>query len=461
MGLAIAASPAAAAPAVDGIYDLPGVPRQLASDGTSVWVTTDDPAADVARVDASGTVTPFDLPGIAGPVGITKGPDGLMWLTTTGGVARFSPANPAGAEAFPVATITDPRRIVSGPDGALWTASNDKVVRIPTAAPATATAFTVPGMGARGIASGTDGHLWVADFGQQQAVRMATDGTFTTTALGDAPQEVAAGPNGQVAATTPTTPPHRVSLLTGTSAAVPTLVPGDPFGITYAEDGAYWTARFADSTLGRVGTDGQLTTLAGLPANSGPRQLTTGPNGTLWVGLENVKKIARVTGVTAPTTGGGGTGGTGGGGTGGTGSTPDTTAPTVTRLSLSRTVFRTGAALRAPSRRRAGIGTRLRLTLSEAATVRVVVERRTTGRRRGSSCVAPSRARRGARSCVRYVGVSALSQAGKAGQNDVAFTGRVSGRALVAARYRLRITAADAAGNRSTETVRRVRVVRR
>src|SRR4029079_2300146 len=74
----------------------------------------------------------------------------------------------------------------------------------------------------------------------------------------------------------------------------------DPFGITFALDGAYWSARFAGNDLARVTPQGKLTTLGGFPASSGPRYLTTGEGGTLWVSLETSEQSARVTAVEQP-----------------------------------------------------------------------------------------------------------------------------------------------------------------
>ncbi len=113
---------------------------------------------DIARVTPGGTVTEYDPPDIADPVGITSGPDGNIWVTQAGGVARFSPADPQGTdEKFAIADIADPRGIVTGPDGNLWAASGDKVIKIPPGKPAGFTSTPVTGMGARGVARGGGG----------------------------------------------------------------------------------------------------------------------------------------------------------------------------------------------------------------------------------------------------------------------------------------------------------------
>ncbi|WP_320668805.1 Vgb family protein [Patulibacter defluvii] len=443
-----------AAPRVDGEFALSEPPKQLAAgpDG-NVWVVL-GALKDLARVTPDGTVTEYDAPSFSSPFGIVAGPDGNLWATYVGGVARIPPNDPAAAVAFPIAALTSPGRIVVGPDGNLWTASGENVLRISPASPATATAFPVPGMGSRGIAAASDGHLWVVDFGSQRVIRMATDGSFTTVEVGGGPQDIAAGPAGQVLFTNPGAPEQHVGRLTaGTIAPLTTAMPGDdPFGVAFGADGAYWTANFARDTLGRIATDGSRTTLTGLAAGSGPRYLAAGPGNTLWVGLERANKVARVVGVEPPTDGGGGGG-----------EVPrDATAPTISDVTLLRRTFRAGRTV-TPSgvRARGGaIGTIVRLRLSEPAAVTVAVERLRDGRRSGKRCVAPSRRLRKAKRCTRVQSLGVLRATGTAGRNEVAFNGRLAGRSLAPGSYRLRVGARDAAGNAAKERSVRVTVVR-
>ena len=77
------------------------------------------------------------------------------------------------------------------------------------------------------------------------------------------------------------------------------LVASDPFGVTFAPDGAYWVARSQANDLLRLTPDGKTTTLTGFAPSGGvgPRKIATGPNNTLWVTLDTPEKVARVTGV--------------------------------------------------------------------------------------------------------------------------------------------------------------------
>ena len=128
----------------------------------------------------------------------------------------------------------------------------------------------------------------------------------------------------------------------------------------------------------------------------------------------------------------------------------DTAAPVFTsRLRLSPPAFR------------AATGTSVRYSLSEAAAVTLTVERRTTGRRVGGRCVKRTQKNRARSRCIRYVRLMGrLTLAGAAGPNRLRYSGRLRGRTLPAARYRLRATAIDATGNRSRPSSAAFRILR-
>jgi hypothetical protein len=110
--------------------------------------------------------------------------------------------------------------------------------------------------------------------------------------------------------------PKQIGLFTPPGAPLLVSVKGeDPFGITLGIDGAYWSAEGTNDKLLRVTTDGQLSSLPGFAKGSRPRQIAAGPNDTLWVSLEETKKIARVSGLEPPPK------------PGGAGNPPPTTVP--------------------------------------------------------------------------------------------------------------------------------------
>jgi streptogramin lyase len=317
--LLLAASPALAAPQIDGVFSVTGlaIDNQITQgpDG-NIWVTVDDGAGnDVARVTPAGEVTKFNLDDVDAPVGITaQGPD--LWVTAINEVARFAPGS-TDTTATTIAQIGSPRRITVGPDGNLWTVSDNNVIKIPPGAPNTFTSY--PGLitQARQVTASPDGTLWAT--GGTQVIHFATAGTHVAGSpyeVGGGPQGIAAGPAPQVAYGNPITDPQTIGRITP---------PGPPeltnlgnvdagFGMTFGNDGAYWFGQYNGNNLGRLTPEGAYTTLEGIPAvpNRGPRQITTGPGDTLWVTLDvpgdaTNDAVARVTGVSPeqPANGGG------------------------------------------------------------------------------------------------------------------------------------------------------------
>jgi hypothetical protein len=139
--------------------------------------------------------------------------------------------------------------------------------------------------------------------------------------------------------------------------------------------------------------------------------------------------------------------------------TPDTTAPVFEGpVTATNRRFRIGAPALA---RRAPRGTRFLYALSEEATVTIAVERRAAGRRVGLRCRPPSRRLRSRRRCTRWLARGEFEVRASAGPNSTPFSGRVAGRRLKPGVHRARLTAADAALNRSDERRVRFRVVRR
>jgi Tol biopolymer transport system component len=152
-------------------------------------------------------------------------------------------------------------------------------------------------------------------------------------------------------------------------------------------------------------------------------------------------------------------GNTGGGGGGGGGK--DTTASNITGVDVSPGTWRRGSAL--PSFNAAAkVGTTIKFNLSEKAAVTLTFQRQRAGRRVGRRCVAPKRSNRKRRKCKRYTTAGRLFFNGKAGANRVKFAGRLSRRKRLAlGRYRLRVSAKDAAGNVSKTRTDTFRIVRR
>lgn len=455
-----AAGPASAAPAVAGEFALPGggTPKYLTQgpDG-NVWVPIQGASNgdDIAKITPDGTVTGYNVANLQDASGIAS--DGTyLWVTRTAAVSRFLPANPAGAENFAAAGVNS-KAITLGSDNNLWTGGTDAAIKIN---PATGAATSVPvaGMGSpEGVAAGGDGALYFASFAPQRVTRLTTtgDASFVGIDTGNTngARQVAAGPGNQIAFTAPAAQPRDMGFINGGAALGPASVTGgavmpgaDPEGIVYANDGAYWIARFNGQDVARVATDGTFTTLP-MSAASGPRRIAKGADNTLWVGLETAKKVARITGVEAPATPTPTT----------PTQTPTTTPPTaevalaITKFKAFPSSFKKGTRL--PALTRSRLGAQLRFTITKPATVKFRFAKGTVGRKVGSSCVKRTRQNTSKKRCVYYTAVpgSFSVKPAAAGDYRVRFQGRITSKlSLKPGRYQATATATGTDGKAAT-----------
>jgi WD40-like Beta Propeller Repeat len=139
---------------------------------------------------------------------------------------------------------------------------------------------------------------------------------------------------------------------------------------------------------------------------------------------------------------------------------PDKTKPVISKLKLSHTKFKVGKTKTAVSAVAAKAKTKhhkptpssttLSYTLSENASMSIVVEHKLSGRKRSGKCVTGKSAPKHGTRCTKYTSVKTLKRTGKKGSNKVSFTGRISSTKLSAGSYRFAITATDAAKNKSS-----------
>jgi hypothetical protein len=138
----------------------------------------------------------------------------------------------------------------------------------------------------------------------------------------------------------------------------------------------------------------------------------------------------------------------------------DSVSPALSALGITNTVFAV-APQATPVAARARRGTTFVYTLSEPARVAIAIERSQPGRRKGASCVKPTRKNRTARRCTRFVKIANFSRTATLGPNALPFSGRIGTKALAPGSYRAVMTAVDAAGNRSRPKTVAFRIVRR
>jgi streptogramin lyase len=434
--LLVAAAPASAEPTVQEFSDGLTANAELGDivlgpDG-KLWFT-EKTANKIGRVTPGNppVIDEFDVPtDFTEPFNITVGPDNKIWFSGkfsgAGGVGRINPANPADKQGHGGYGVITPAGIAAGPDGKIWLGDQGgQVVRIePSDMNFIPAAIPLAGFNIRNLAAGPDGNVWVTDFGGQIG-RVTPSGTVTAfNPAGDAAWDIVPGPDGNLWYTAPEGTDTKIGRVTPAGdvglqySATPV---GDQRGITVGPDGALWFAQAFANSIGRMTLDGQFTEVKGLTAGARPEYIAAGPENTLWFTEKDGNRIGRITGIEVG----------GGGGPGGGNPPPDTTPPDVSRLRVTRKVFRLG-----------GRGTVIKWSQSEAGTDTIRFERRVNGRWR--------KVRR------------KMTFQSTAGNHRLRFRGRFDRRhPLKPGRYRMTLTAVDAAGNASSPDRVRFRLLRK
>jgi streptogramin lyase len=222
------------------------------SDGYA-WLT--EPGANrIARVDAFGFVTEFQLPGGTSPEGITAGPDGNVWFTEAGGKGAIGMITPTGTVTQYTTGLTSnsqPTAITAGPDGNLWfteLGNRGRIGRItPSGAITEYVAGLTPNSQPTAITTGADGNLW-----------------FTETAN-----------PGRIGKITP------AGAITEYSAGLTTN--GQPSGIIAGPGGDLWFTEAGNpGAIGWITPQGLISQMSTPTSNSQPDAITAAASGTIW-----------------------------------------------------------------------------------------------------------------------------------------------------------------------------------
>jgi streptogramin lyase len=312
---------ASAAPVIDGQFPLASPvdtnTKIAAGPDGNIWVAVHGEDNDVARVTPAGQVAEFELKEIENPSGIAAGPEGKIWVTATNKVASFSPSDPKeSSKAFTVVNVDSNSPIVAGPDGQMWFAASEEVDHFSPSDPEGATPIAVAELSPRDI-DVAGSLIAVADAGKPRIVTLTTAGVVQPDIVighknnleeqEGASQGLAASPSGQIGFSDPGNNPESIGLVTPPNPAQEFDRDGDPFGVAFGSDGAFWFALFggaAQPGVERLTSTGEHTYLGGLKPDFGARQITAGPGNTMWMTAENNKttefEVARISGLEPP-----------------------------------------------------------------------------------------------------------------------------------------------------------------
>jgi virginiamycin B lyase len=270
---------------------------------SAFWFTTGDQPGSIGRLRPGKPYVLFPLPPV-GPYGsavslrIVAGPDGNLWITLDGGIAKMTPSGKATV--YPISTSgANLGYIAVGSDGNLWFTEHDANQFARITPDGTITEFPFEDIGApNGIVNGPDGRLWICEQGAYNSntghqtygriERVNTDGTIdaiyniTPNNWQNVPEDIAVGGDGklwftQFNAIQQTIYEISNVTLNGTITQYDTpntnAGPGSPI---LAGDGNVWFSEAYAAQLGRVTPAGHIKEF---PLSQGSGNFPTAPYG--------------------------------------------------------------------------------------------------------------------------------------------------------------------------------------
>ncbi|HXY72905.1 MAG TPA: Virginiamycin B lyase [Actinomycetota bacterium] len=252
----------------------------------------------IRRVDASGTITRYHVPGTKGNdiTWLTTAPDGSLWFTRryTDSIGRITRSG--GIREFAIPSGSGAMGVVVAPDGFVYFSELGRyaIGRLDPATGAT-TEYPVPsGASPVGLCMGPDGSLWFTEEFNDRVGRMTTDGVFTEYALasGARPVRIAVGPDGAIWFTELS---GKVGRITSDGTLTEYPLDGGPVGITTGKDGLLYVALAFDKELVQMDPQGVVTGTWTLPEAGSGFQVARGFGRDIWVTDYYGRHVYRVT----------------------------------------------------------------------------------------------------------------------------------------------------------------------
>jgi virginiamycin B lyase len=268
----------------------------------ALWFTNTE-GHSIGRITTTGTITDFTGPAISDPTAITVGPDGALWFVDgSGTIGRITTSGDVAS--FAASGIGSPVSIATGPDRALWFATGGKFIGRMTTDGTTST-ISDPGQmrGTYGITAGPDGAMWFTNYLGSSIGRIAADGSveiYRDPRIGF-PEAIVSGPDGALWFTDDSGSIDRITTAGSlTTFGAPETV-GHPQGLTVGADGALW-ATDRDGSIVRVTTAGAITRFASTQIQF-PVGIASATDGSIWFtdyGANTVSRLVPATPAPGP-----------------------------------------------------------------------------------------------------------------------------------------------------------------
>lgn len=271
------------------------------ADGT-IWFAA---GVKLGRMTPNGTLSIFAFGTRTSPVGMTIGPDGLLWISTywqhSAYISRYNMAGQYVDSVSAPSGIQTLGDITLGSDGNIWVAANSAIFRVTPEL--TTTTYFLPEWSSGGfvnhdITVGPDSNLWFTQIYTNKIGRITPAGVITEFPLPTAdsqPLDIVSGPDGNLWFTQYGA--NRIGRITpaGVVTEFPLPTPESaPYGITSGSDGNLWFTQSNVGKIGRITPTGSITEFP-LPLATGrPTGITTSSDGNLWFTETDAKKIGKI-----------------------------------------------------------------------------------------------------------------------------------------------------------------------
>ena len=265
-----------------------------------------------AHAAIKATITVFPVPtGGSGPLRITRGPDGNLWLTeyNANQIGRITPTGDITEFAIPTPN-SGPYGITGGTDGNVWFTESrtEKVGRITTAGVITeydVTEYCYEGCYPWNMTVGPDSNMWFTQIGGPEGadgwIGRITPSAVITQWYAYSPADITTGPDGKLwftgigyhsALIGNITTDGTVTYFSNYSCFLEEECA--PVGITSGKDGALWfTTQYLSHAVVRITTTGTFTNTYAIPNDGG--FIKSGPGDNLWFAQSGLSGLARMT----------------------------------------------------------------------------------------------------------------------------------------------------------------------
>jgi streptogramin lyase len=247
----------------------------------------------------TGTVVEFPVVPTARPSSIALGPDGNIWFTLPGSLARVTPTG--SVRFFPTPTTGTLGGLTAGQDGNVWFSETtaNKIARSTPTGSISEFPVSTPNAGLAGIANGADGNLWFVESYSNKVGRITPQGSvveYTVPTPSSYPHGINRGPDNNIWFVE--VDGNKVGRIAPSGAISEYAIPtpdARPLVINRGPDGNLWFTEQKANKIGRITPRGSITEFPLPTPSAAPSGITSGPDGNIWFTEKAANKIGRIT----------------------------------------------------------------------------------------------------------------------------------------------------------------------